>query len=288
MSVFQCTIAQAVTFTGIGIHSGKKASVTINPAAENTGIVFIRKDQTTNNEIQLNPNNVVNPIGCTRLVNPYGIDICVVEHLLASLKIVGISNAIIETSCNEVPIMDGSAKAFVESFEKIGIINQRVFANTISINQPIRVSDGNSVIDIIPHNKFEIEILLDYEKINKIHNISNKAKVTIHNLRSVATARTFGWLSDYEIMLQSGLAKGASQENTVIIGEEKIINGPLRFNNELARHKILDLIGDLFVANCSINAKFICTNPSHKLNNIAVREILAQEASKQAAMAYAC
>jgi len=247
--IYQKTLSKEVKFKGIGLHSGKASSVNVIPAKEDKGIVFKRVDLNKNNEIKANFRNVTSAKLCTTLENNHGVKVSTVEHLLAALYIVGIDNAIIEIDNEEVPIMDGSSRDFINAFEKNDLVNQTKKRKYLKISSKIELTDGKRRISIEPNDlSLEVNFQLNYK--NKI---IGKQKNTIDfqadNLDEVSSSRTFCLFEDIEKIKKFGLAKGGSLENAVVVDDEKVLNKEgLRNDKEFVNHKILDLAGDFLLS----------------------------------------
>ncbi|MDR0744387.1 MAG: UDP-3-O-acyl-N-acetylglucosamine deacetylase [Holosporales bacterium] len=274
----EATVNESLEFSGIGVHSGKTSNIKIIPAEVKTGIIFKRTDVAENKSlIKLSTASIVNPVLCTRIVNKDGISMSVVEHLLAAFRIVGITNAIVEVDSEEIPIMDGSAKIFVEGIRRSGICLQDSFAPAIIINKPVRIANQNGEISIEPANTSKITLTLSYDRINPVIKNNNSHTCELDdNLLDIASARTFGWLDDYEKIQTIGGAKGASEENTIIIMPDHTIKNSLRYEKELVMHKCLDLIGDLSILGYDIIGEIRGINTSHALNNMLIKQIIAE------------
>ena len=272
--IYQKTLSKEVKFKGIGLHSGKASSVKVIPAKVNEGIVFKRVDLNKNNEIKANFKNVTSAKLCTTLENNHGVKVSTVEHLLAALYIVGIDNAIIEIDNEEVPIMDGSSRDFINAFEKNDLVNQTKKRKYLKISSKIELLDGKRRISIEPNDlSLEISFQLNYE--NKI---IGKQKNTIDfqadNLDEVSSSRTFCLFEDIEKIKKFGLAKGGSLENAVVVDDEKVLNKEgLRNDKEFVNHKILDLAGDFLLSGHRIIGKVNCHQGGHELTNLLLRKI---------------
>lgn len=272
----QKTLAESLELCGIGTHSGLVSCINILPAEKNTGILFKRTDveDSSKSIIKASPENVIDPIMCTRMVNDYGVEVALIEHLMAAFKICGITNAIVETSNIEIPIMDGSSAIFIENFEQAGILEQAAFVDKLVIDDEIVIEHNNSKIKITPSNEQTVRVSLDYSRINPV--IGSRNKLDLNSSRDadviknkVGYSRTFGWLADAEKLQAAGMARGASEENTIIISNEhKVMNKEgLRFENEIINHKMLDIIGDLSILGVEIIGSIEAVNPCHFLNN---------------------
>ena len=271
--VNQKTLVSPVKFTGIGLHSGQKSEITINPAKENEGIIFKRIDLKENNIIEANFKNVSSAKLCTTLENKHGAKVSTVEHLLAALYITGIDNAFVEINCEEVPIMDGSSKDFLTVLTEVNLINQAKKRKYLKISNKIELVDGEKKISIEPYNSLEVDFQLKYENkiIGKQKNIIDFQK---DDLKDVSSSRTFCLFEDIEKIKKNGLAKGGSLENAVVIDKDRILNnGGLRNDKEFVNHKILDLSGDFMLSGHRILGKVICNQGGHELTNLFLRKI---------------
>ena len=269
----QKTLVSPVKFSGIGLHSGQKSEITINPAKENEGIIFKRIDLKENNIIEANFKNVSSAKLCTTLENKHGAKVSTVEHLLAALYITGIDNAFVEINCEEIPIMDGSSKDFLTVLAETNLINQTKKRKYLKISDKIELVDGEKKISIEPHNSLEVDFQLKYE--NKIIG-KQKNIIDFQNddLKDVSSSRTFCLFEDIEKIKKNGLAKGGSLENAVVVDKDKILNdGGLRNDKEFVNHKILDLSGDFILSGHRILGKVICYQGGHELTNLFLRKI---------------
>jgi len=277
---FQKTLTQKVCFKGIGLHSGKISTINIFPANEDEGIVFKRVDLSQNNLIQANYTNVSVAKLCTTLENNFGIRVSTVEHLLAAFYIAGIDNALVEIDNEEVPIMDGSSKQFLEVFDDILIKEQSKKRKYLKISNRIELIDGKRKISIEPNkSSLEIDFQLNYK--NKI---IGKQKNTVDfqsdNLDEVSSSRTFCLYEDIEKIKKFGLAKGGSLDNAVVVDKDKILNEDgLRNKKEFVNHKILDLAGDLMLSGHRIIGKVTCDQGGHELTNLFLRKIFSSNES---------
>jgi len=271
--VNQKTLVSPVKFTGIGLHSGQKSEITINPAKENEGIIFKRIDLKENNIIEANFKNVSSAKLCTTLENKHGAKVSTVEHLLAALYITGIDNAFVEINCEEIPIMDGSSKDFLTVLAETNLINQTKKRKYLKISDKIELVDGEKKISIEPHNSLEVDFQLKYE--NKIIG-KQKNIIDFQNddLKDVSSSRTFCLFEDIEKIKKNGLAKGGSLENAVVVDKDKILNNEgLRNDKEFVNHKILDLSGDFMLSGHRILGKVICYQGGHELTNLFLKKI---------------
>ena len=279
MSVLnQKTIKQNILISGVGLHSGLKANLTIKPAKPNTGIIFKRIDIKDNNIVIPNIFNVSSAVLCTTISNEYGISVSTIEHLMGALYGTGIDNALIEIDNQEVPILDGSAKIFVEAINNTGIKSSDVPIKIIKIDQKVNLKDGKKTISIEPSKiSLDIDFELKYE--NKlIANQRNLIKVYESDLTEVYNSRTFCLYEDVEKLKKMGFAKGGSLENAVVVKKEQVLNdGGLRNSKEFVNHKILDCMGDLYLAGYKVIGKIICSQGGHKLTNDLLRKVFGNK-----------
>ena len=270
----QKTIKKNISFSGIGLHNGRKVNVCIKPAEPNFGIVFKRIDLKRNNLIVPNFMNVSNTSLNTTIENEYGIRVSTIEHLMGALFGLGIDNAIIELDNEEVPILDGSAKIFIEKILKAGFLISNSPIKIIKINKEITFSDKERYISIKPSTlSLDIDFELKYK--NKIiGNQRNKVKVYEDDLSNVYNSRTFCLFEDIELIKKNGLAKGGSLENAIVVKDKEILNSEgLRNNKEFVNHKILDCIGDLYTSGYRIVASIVCSQGGHYLTNQLLRKV---------------
>lgn len=274
--IYQKTISNSVQLEGVGLHSGKTSNIKILPANEDHGIVFKRIDLKKNNLIKAKYSNVSSTKLCTTLKNEHGAQVSTVEHLLASLYCVGIDNVLIEINCSEVPIMDGSAKDFLDVFRTVKIVSQTKKRKYLKVTKKIEFVDDGRLISLEPSDSsFEVEFELNYE--NKIiGKQKNKVNFSENDLSDVVNSRTFCLYSDIEKIKKAGLAKGGSLDNAVVIDKDKVLNKDgLRNQKEFVNHKILDLAGDFFLSGHRILGKVKCSQGGHGLTNTFLRKILA-------------
>lgn len=281
----QRTLNNAVHATGITLHGGERVTLTLRPAPVNTGIVFIRVDINKDIWLHANVESVVDTTLATTLgsrENP-AVRISTVEHLLSAFAGLGITNAFVELTAAEVPIMDGSSTSFVFLIQSAGIKEQDVPMKFIRIKSKVEVtgSDGKWA-RLESHNGFKVSFLLDYD-----HPAIGKelqqltVDFSVHSyIREVSRARTYGFASDYEYLRSKNLAKGGSLDNAIVVDGYRILNKDgLRYDNELVRHKILDAIGDLYLLGHPIIGSFSAYKSGHALNNKLLKELLANESA---------
>ncbi len=279
MSVLnQKTINKNLTFKGIGLHSGLTANMTIKPAEPNSGIIFKRIDLKENNIIIPNIFNVSSAVFCTTIANENGICVSTIEHLMGALYGLGVDNALIEIDNQEVPILDGSAKIFVEAISKIGIKNSDSPIKIIKIEKKIEFKDGNKIISIEPSKvSLDIDFELKYEN-ELIGTQRNVVKMFESDLTDIYNSRTFCLFEDIEKLKEMGLAKGGNLNNAIVVKDNKILNEDgLRNEKEFVNHKILDCMGDLYLTGFKIIGKIICSQGGHKLTNQLLRKVFQDD-----------
>ena len=270
----QKTVKKNVIFNGVALHSGVNVNVTIKPADPNFGIVFKRIDLKNNNFVYPNFSNVSNTSLNTTVENEFGAKVSTIEHLMGALFGLGIDNALIEIDNEEVPILDGSAKEFIEKIILAGIEVSEAPIKIIKINKEVTFSDGERLISIKPSTlSLDIDFELKYK--NKIiGNQRNKVKVYEDDLTDVYNSRTYCLFEDIEKIKKNGLAKGGSLTNAVVVKEHEIVNPEgLRNKKEFVNHKILDCIGDLYTSGYRIIASIICSQGGHYLTNKLLRKV---------------
>ena len=274
----QKTINKNITFKGVGLHSGLEVTMILKPAAPNSGIIFKRTDLKKNNIIIPNIFNVSSAVFCTTISNEDGVSVSTLEHLMGALFGLGVDNVLIEIDNYEVPILDGSAKIFVEEILKVGIKTSSVPIKIIKIEKKIEFIDGNKKISIEPSKvSLDIDFELKYENA-LIGEQRNLIKVYESNLSDIYNSRTFCLYEDIEKLKEMGLAKGGNLENAIVVKDDKILNeGGLRNEKEFVNHKILDCMGDLYLTGYKIIGKIVCSQGGHKLTNQLLREVFEND-----------
>tara|TARA_Y100001936_G_scaffold188117_1_gene186250 strand:- start:157 stop:1077 length:921 start_codon:yes stop_codon:yes gene_type:complete len=270
----QKTIKKNVLISGVGLHTGLGVNLLIKPAKPNHGIVFKRVDIKSNNLVYPSFLNVTNTSLNTTVENEFGVKVSTIEHLMGALFGLGIDNALIEIDKEEVPIMDGSAKIFIDQILKAGIEVSDSPIKIIKINKEIKFSEGDRFISIKPSTlNLEIDFELKYKN-EIIGNQRNKVKVYEDNLNDLYNSRTYCLYEDIELIKKNGLAKGGSLENAIVVKDRKILNPDgLRNDKEFVNHKILDCIGDLYTTGYRIVASIICSQGGHYLTNQLLRKV---------------
>ena len=270
----QKTIKEKVSFSGIALHNGLNVNVSIKPANPNFGIVFKRVDLKTNNLVFPNFMNVTNTSLNTTVENEFGVKVSTIEHLMGALFGLGIDNALIEIDNEEVPILDGSAKEFIQKILLSGIKVSEAPIKIVKINKKIEYSEGERFISIKPSTlSLDIDFELKYQ--NKIiGDQRNKVKVYEDDLTDVYNSRTYCLFEDIEFIKKQGLAKGGSLVNAVVVKGNEILNQEgLRNDKEFVNHKILDCIGDLYTSGYRIVASIVCSQGGHYLTNQLLRKV---------------
>jgi len=274
----QKTVKKEVSFSGIALHTGLKVNICIKPAKPNFGIVFKRVDLKTQNFVYPNFMNVTNTSLNTTIENDFNVKVSTIEHLMCALFGLGIDNALIEIDNEEVPILDGSAKDFIEKIISSGIDTSEEPIKIIKINKEIEYSEGTRFISIKPSTlSLDIDFELNYK--NKIiGNQRNKVKVYEDDLADIYQSRTFCLFEDIELIKKSGLGKGGSLDNAVVVKDNEILNPEgLRNDKEFVNHKILDCIGDLYTSGYRIVASIKCSQGGHYLTNQLLRKLFANK-----------
>ena len=272
----QKTLLKKISIDGIGIHTGLKSNLNILPAHPNTGIVFKRIDIKKNNIVIPTYNNVVDATLCTTISNEYGSKVSTIEHLMGAFYGLGIDNAIVELNSQEVPIMDGSAKKFVELILQTGIKTSETPLKIIKIEQKTEVIEGDKIISI---NKSNVTLDIDFEikyQNQFIKSQRNNVSVFEDDLANIYNSRTFCLFEDVEKLKKMGLGKGGSLENALVVKGNSLINEEgLRNEKEFVNHKILDCMGDLYLSGFKIIGSLTCSQGGHYLTNKLLRKLFS-------------
>lgn len=278
----QRTIKESVSTIGVGLHKGEKVQLTLRPAPANTGIVFRRVDLFPVVDIKATPEAVGETTLCTCLVNEQGVKISTVEHLLAAIAALGIDNLVIDVDSPEIPIMDGSALPFVYLIQSVGFETSKVAKRFIRILKTIRVEEGDKWAELKPYEGFRVNFAIEFNH-PVITNTCQKMSLDLSSssfIKEISRARTFGFMRDIDFLRSHNLALGGSLENAIVLDEYRMLNkGDLRYEDEFVKHKILDAIGDLYMAGASILGELNAFKSGHALNNLLLREVFKQEAS---------
>ena len=272
----QKTIASKISF----VHTGKRVKIEILPAKPDTGILFERTDLKNNNQVVPNYLNVVDTNLCTTISNEFGVKVSTIEHLMGAFYGMGVDNALVKINSQEVPILDGSAKIFVEKIKKVGLLLSEKPIKIIKINNDITVKNKNKFISLKKSNvKSEIEFEIKYEN-NLIKTQNNKINVLEDDLSNIYDSRTFCLYEDIQKLKKIGLGKGGSLENAIVIKDASVLNKEgLRNNLEFVNHKILDCMGDLYLSGYKIIGTLICSQGGHSLTNELLREVFSNHSN---------
>ena len=270
----QKTIKKNINIKGVGLHSGLDVNLTIKPSEANTGIVFKRIDLKDNNIVIPNVFNVSSAVLCTTISNVHGVSISTLEHLMGAFYGMGIDNALVEIDNEEVPILDGSAKFFVKAIEDAGVETSDKPIKIIKIEKKIEFKDNEKCISIEPSKmSLDIDFELKYEN-SLIGTQRNMIKMYESDLNDIYNSRTFCLYEDVEKLKKMGLAKGGSLDNAIVVDKNKILNKEgLRNKKEFVNHKILDCMGDLYLAGYKMIGKVVCSQGGHKLTNQLLRKV---------------
>ena len=276
----QKTLKKNVKLNGVGLHSGNKVNLNIKPSEPNTGIYFKRVDLSSNNIVFPNFSNVSNTDLNTTISNEFGVKVSTIEHLMGALFGLGIDNALIEIDNDEVPILDGSAKDFIDEIIKSGLQTSNAPIKIIKINKKINFEDGERFISIEP-SKLSLDIDFQIKYSNElIGNQRNKINVYEDDLNDIFNSRTFCLYEDIEKIKSLGLAKGGSLDNAVVVKGKKILNETgLRNSKEFVNHKILDCIGDLYTSGYRVIGSVICSQGGHFLTNKLLKKVFENKAN---------
>ncbi|MBT5110597.1 MAG: UDP-3-O-acyl-N-acetylglucosamine deacetylase [Rhodospirillaceae bacterium] len=274
---WQRTLKDSIQCSGVGLHGGEHVQMTLHPAEADTGIVFRRSDvRDTPNEILARFDYVSDTRMCTTLRNAEGVSVMTVEHLMAALSGCGIDNLIVEINGPEIPVMDGSAEPFVFLIECVGVVEQDTPRAVIQILEPVIVRKGDCVATLEPAEGFSIQFGIDFDNA-----VIGRQEISLNLTEpsfkaEICRARTFGFLHEVESLREAGLAKGGSLDNAVVLNGDTVMNaGGLRYANEFVRHKVLDCIGDLYLAGGPILGNFRGEKTGHALNNELLRTLFA-------------
>lgn len=277
--ISQRTLKNVIRATGVGLHSGEKVYLTLKPAAPDTGIVFRRTDLDPVVDIPAHALNVGETTLSTTLVKDHA-RVDTVEHLLSAMAGLGIDNAIVELSAQEVPIMDGSSGPFVFLLQSAGIAEQNVPKRFIRIKRKVEVRDGDKIASFVPYDGFKVSFEIDFDHPvfrQSVQTASLDFSSTSY-VKEVSRARTFGFTKDLEYMRSKNLALGGSVKNAIVVDDYRVLNEDgLRYDDEFVKHKILDAVGDLYLLGHSLIGEFIGYKSGHGLNNKLLRELLQQQ-----------
>jgi UDP-3-O-[3-hydroxymyristoyl] N-acetylglucosamine deacetylase len=281
--IYQRTLRDTVSCTGVGVHSGVNATLTLKPGEINGGFVFVRTDITDKDNVILGRYDKVTETQlCTVLSNESGASISTVEHVLSALVACGVDNATIEIDGPEMPIMDGSAAHFVDMIENVGTKRQNAGKRFLKLNKTVTYTEGDMSVTLSPsyHPTWAMDI--DFSAKSKV--VGQQSYCFEGDLdaykRKIARARTFGFLHEVEALQKMGLARGGSLDNAIVVDGDKILNpGGLRLENEFVRHKILDAIGDIALAGAPVLADYHGSKAGHAMNNKVLRAVFADQSN---------
>lgn len=273
--VKQRTLNNSIKATGVGLHSGENVVMTLRPAPIDTGIIFRRTDLENPVDILACPENVSDTILSTTIERD-GVKISTVEHLLSAFAGLGVDNAIVDVAAAELPIMDGSAGPFTFLIQSAGLKDQNAPKKFIRIKETVEVQEGDKWAKLQPFNGFKVEFSIEFD--HPIFKSENNMAVldfsTTSYVKEVSRARTFGFLSDFEKLQSMNLALGASLDNAIGVGESQVMNEDgLRYQDEFVKHKILDVVGDLYLLGHSVIGQFKGYKSGHELSNKLLRKL---------------
>jgi UDP-3-O-[3-hydroxymyristoyl] N-acetylglucosamine deacetylase len=273
----QRTLKKQVSATGVGLHNGEKVTLTLLPAAIDTGIVFRRADLPGAPEIQATPEAVQDTRMCSALEHN-GARVATVEHLMSALAGLGVDNIVVEVTASEIPIMDGSSGPFIFLLQQAGIVEQNSAKKFIKINKLIEVKDGDKWVKFEPYHGFKMDFTIEFDHPVFEHS-GNNVKIDFADnsyVKEISRARTFGFMHEVEYLRANGLARGGSLDNAIVLDEFRILNTDgLRYDDEFAKHKVLDAIGDLYMLGHPLLGAFTAHKSGHALNNALLRALLA-------------
>lgn len=276
---FQRTLKESISCSGIGLHQGHKVSMTMHPAAPDTGIVFRRTDPAgRNSEIPALWNAVVDTRLCTTIGNQDGVTISTTEHLVAALAGMGVDNVLVEVDAPELPVMDGSSESFVFLIECAGLVDLDAPRRVLEIFRPVTIGDARKSAALLPATGQSLSFEIDFP--NPVIGRQRYAIDLVDGAfkAEIARARTFGFEKEVAMLRSMGLAKGGSLENAVVLSDDSVLNEEgLRFSDEFVRHKLLDSVGDLFLAGGYIRGQFHGYKSGHELNNKLLRAVFSDE-----------
>jgi UDP-3-O-[3-hydroxymyristoyl] N-acetylglucosamine deacetylase/3-hydroxyacyl-[acyl-carrier-protein] dehydratase len=270
--VSRFTVAKAATLEGVGLHLGEPCRLTFVPAEPNSGIRFRRRDITDAAPISANVGEVSASERRTQLGSGEN-TVHTVEHVLAAVAAIGIDDVVIDMDGPEPPILDGSASPFFNLLKKTGLAAQNGQPDYLVLTEPVRIIDGESVYEAFPANDLELDVTIEFQhpRIGKQHRSLTVTPGTFES--ELSRARTFGFVSEVEWLRSRGLIKGASVENAIVLDEREIVSGPLRWDDEFVRHKVMDCVGDLALAGARVHARIVAIKPSHRGTVTLVREL---------------
>tara|TARA_Y100000590_G_scaffold469414_1_gene656859 strand:- start:1971 stop:2891 length:921 start_codon:yes stop_codon:yes gene_type:complete len=276
----QKTINKKISFRGVGLHTGNQVELNLLPSAPNTGITFKRTDLKNNNIVIPTFDNVVDTSFCTTLSNEHGVKVSTIEHLMGALYGLGIDNLLVEINAQELPILDGSAKLFIEKILSSGIKSSSIPIKLIKVNKKIFYEEGSKFISL---DKSKVSSEIDFEikyKNPLIGKQRNKVNIFNDDLKNIFESRTFCLYEDVEKLKKAGLARGGSLDNAIVVGEKEIFNpSGLRNSKEFVNHKILDCMGDLYLSGYRIVGSLTTSEGGHGLTNKILRKLFSDKSN---------
>ncbi|HCM63475.1 MAG TPA: UDP-3-O-[3-hydroxymyristoyl] N-acetylglucosamine deacetylase [Morganella sp. (in: Bacteria)] len=278
----QRTLKRIVQATGVGLHTGKKVTLTMRPAAANTGVIYRRTDLNPPVDFPADAKSVRDTMLCTCLVNEDNVRISTVEHLNAALAGLGIDNIVIEVDAAEIPIMDGSASPFVFLLLDAGIEELNSAKKFLRLKETVRIEDGDKWAELSPFNGFSLDFTIDFNHPAIDASTQRYAmNFSAENfVKDISRARTFGFMRDIEYLQSKGLCLGGSFDCAIVVDDYRVLNEDgLRFEDEFVRHKMLDAIGDLFMCGHNVIGAFTAFKSGHALNNKLLQAVLAKESA---------
>jgi len=274
----QRTLKETIESTGIGLHSGRRVTITLRPAAENTGIVFSRVDIDPVVSIKATPESVRETTLSTTLVKE-GVKVSTIEHLMSAFAATGIDNLYVDLTAEEVPIMDGSASPFLYLIQTAGIIEQNASKKFVKITKTIEVRKGDIYASLKPYDGFKLGFEIDFQH-PAVKDSKQFLEVDLTResySTEIARARTFGFIKDFEMLRSKNLVLGGNLGNAVVMDEFRVLNDTLRYDDEFVKHKMLDAVGDLYTLGYGIIGEFYGYKSGHAVNNLLLRELLERE-----------
>jgi UDP-3-O-[3-hydroxymyristoyl] N-acetylglucosamine deacetylase len=273
----QRTLKKAISATGVGLHNGEKVTLTLRPAAVDTGIVFKRVDLPQPNEILATPSAVHDTRMCSAL-EANGVRVATVEHIMSALAGLGVDNVYIDIDAAEIPIMDGSSGPFVFLLQEAGLLEQDAAKKFIRVKKIVEVVEGDKWVRFEPYHGFKVDFTIDFNH-PVFEQSGNNVKIDFavdSYIKEISRARTFGFMHEVEYLRSNGLARGGSLDNAIVLDEYRVLNTDgLRYDDEFVKHKALDAIGDLYMLGHPILGAFQAYKSGHALNNKLLRALLA-------------
>lgn len=276
----QTTLANSISLTGVGVHSGAPVSITLHPSDANSGVCFTVSHLDKDVEINAHCDFIDSLLLCTVLGSECGASVATVEHLMAAIRGMSVDNMLVEIDNGEVPIMDGSAMPFVRAIEEAGVVELDAPRRFIKVLKPVRVEENGCWGELLPYNGFRLEVEIDFKTpvIGRQKFVSEMSPGVFKE--ELARARTFGFMADVEGLWAAGRALGASLDNTVAIDNDKVLNPEgLRFADEFVRHKALDAVGDLALAGYPLLCSYKSYRGGHALNAKAIQTLFADDSA---------